>query len=413
MGLDLWLMIWPARLSCDYSYAQIPLAQGSLRDWIAWGAVAAAAFGVAILFRRNRAALYFALFGLVAFLPTSNLFFSIGTIRAERFLYLPALGLTACLVLAMYAAALRIGRAPLAPILLAVIATGFVLRTWVRNADWRDNLTLAAATVRTSPMSYKAHALLADALYQADAGHSNIDRVIEEAEKSMTPLDGLPDLNNVAAAYLEAGQYYLTKGDVSAGRDPQAYRKSVQALQRSIAIFEASDRRYRDEHSARGASALAAASPHYVDAYGLLSAAWLRLGENRRAFEAAIGARSLEPDNPEVYRQLATVLLADGHPEQAAEKLMEGAIATADPGLREDLFKLYQHGGDPKGCAILTEASGSAIDPSCETVHRDICTASAEIVKLRTQTGRRDLADETRNTAVMDFGCPAGQPGSP
>lgn len=61
----------------------------------------------------------------------------------------------------------------------------------------------------------------------------------------------------------------------------------------------------------------------------------------------------------------------------------------------------------------LLEIFGEVIDPSCETVHRDICTASAEIVKLRTQTGRRDLADETRNTAVMDFGCPAGQPGSP
>jgi tetratricopeptide (TPR) repeat protein len=319
--------------------------------------------------------------------------------------------LTACLVLAVYAAASRIGSPQLAPVLLAAIAAAFVLRTWARNADWRDNLTLAAATVRTSPMSYKAHALLADALYQADAGHSNMDRVIEEAEKSIAPLNALPDLNNVPAAYLEAGQYYLTKGDVSAGRDTQAYRKSVQALQRSIAIFEASDRRHRDEE--HGAPPLAPASPQYVDAYNLLSTAWLRVGENRRAFDAAMEARLLDPDNPEVYRQVATVLLADGHPEQAAEKLMEGAIATADPGLHQDLFKLYQNGGDPKGCAIVTEAAGSAINPSCETVHRDICTASAEIIILRTQTGRRDLADEIKNTAVTDFGCPAAPQSEP
>ncbi len=105
--------------------------------------------------------------------------------------------------------------------------------------------------------------------------------------------------------------------------------------------------------------------------------------------------------------------MAGGRPEQAAEKLMEGAIATADPGLRADLLKLYQNGGDPKGCAVLTDPSGAAINPSCETVHRDICTASAEIIRLRTQTGRKDLADETRNTATTEFGCPAAELRSP
>lgn len=405
VGLDLWLMICPLKLSCDYSYAQIPLVRGSLGDWTAWLLVAAAALAMAVLFRRNRAAFYFASFGCVALLPTSNLFFPIGTIRAERFLYLPAFGLTACLVLAAYAAAARLGRPQLAPILLATIAAAFVLRTWARNSDWQDNLTLATATVRTSPMSYKGHAMLADALYRADSAHTNIDRVIEEAEKSLAPLDALPDLHNVPAAYLEAGQYYITKGDASGGRAPQAYRRSAQVLQRCVAIFEASDKRQSD-------SAFAPASAQYIDAYGLLSTAWLRLGDNSRAFEAAMAARGLQPDNPEVYRQVATVLVAEGQPERAAEKLMEGAIATADPGLREDLFRLYQHGGDPKGCAILNGPSGSAINPSCETVHRDICTASAEVVKLRTQTGRRDLADETRNTAIVDFGCPAEQLGS-
>jgi tetratricopeptide (TPR) repeat protein len=407
MGLDLRLMIWPAKLSCDYSYAQIPLTHGSLSDWLAWLSVAAALLGVTIVFRRNRTAFFFALFGLVAFLPASNLIVTVGTIRAERILYLPALGLTACLVLAIYAAASRLGRPQLAPVLLAVIAAGLVVRTWVRNSDWRDDLTLAAATVRTSPMSYKAHALLADALYQADTGHSNIVRVIEEGEKSVAPLAALPDLESVPTAYLALGQYYLTQGDVSSGHDVPAYRRAVQAFQRSIAIYKASDIPHGDPGSSL------AASSHYVDACGLLSTAWLRLGENREAFDAAMWARSLDPDNPEVYRQIVNVLMAGGHPEQAAEKLMEGAIATADPGLRADLIKLYQNGGDPKGCAILTDASGSAINPSCETVHRDICTASAEIIKLRTQTGRKDLADETRDTAVTEFGCPAAGLRSP
>jgi len=41
------LLIWPAHLSWDYSYAQIPMVTGSLADWAGWMAVAvvgAAAF---------------------------------------------------------------------------------------------------------------------------------------------------------------------------------------------------------------------------------------------------------------------------------------------------------------------------------------------------------------------------------
>ena len=40
MGRYLWLFVWPARLSADYWYAQIPLASGRAGDWMAWIAVA-------------------------------------------------------------------------------------------------------------------------------------------------------------------------------------------------------------------------------------------------------------------------------------------------------------------------------------------------------------------------------------
>ena len=88
MGQELWQMIWPTHLSSDYSYPQIPLAHGALSDWIAWFSVVLAAIGMIVAYRRSRPAFYFALIGLLAFLPSSNLFYPIGTIRAERFLLL-------------------------------------------------------------------------------------------------------------------------------------------------------------------------------------------------------------------------------------------------------------------------------------------------------------------------------------
>src|SRR5207249_9085539 len=97
MARYLWLTIWPAKLSCDYSYSQIGLARGSLQDWLAWIPLAAAVAGLALLFQRNRAAFFFACFAFVTFVPVSNLLFPVGTIMAERFLYLPSVGLIGCM----------------------------------------------------------------------------------------------------------------------------------------------------------------------------------------------------------------------------------------------------------------------------------------------------------------------------
>jgi len=91
----LWLTIWPADLSCDYSFGQIPVASGDAADWLACVVVLAAAIAVVLLYRWNRAAFFLACFAFLNFVPASNLLFPIGTIMADRLLYLPSLGLLA------------------------------------------------------------------------------------------------------------------------------------------------------------------------------------------------------------------------------------------------------------------------------------------------------------------------------
>ena len=62
---------------------------------------------------------------------------------ADRLLYLPSLGLLACLVLAIYAAAEKPKFAMLAPVTLGLIVSAFALRTWIRNQDWQTELAMA------------------------------------------------------------------------------------------------------------------------------------------------------------------------------------------------------------------------------------------------------------------------------
>jgi hypothetical protein len=106
-------------------------------------------------FTRDKLLFFFAAFAFVTFVPVSNLLFLTGTIMAERFLYLPAAGFSACLALVIYSAAQRLGSRPVAPVVLCLIITALGIRTWKRNLDWRDAITLWTSTVQTVPENYK------------------------------------------------------------------------------------------------------------------------------------------------------------------------------------------------------------------------------------------------------------------
>ena len=318
MAHYLWLVIWPMKLSCDYSYNQIPLAHGAPTDWLAYLVIAAAAIGVILLFRWNRICFFLACFAVVNFLPASNLFFSIGTIMAERLLYLPALGLIACFVLAIY----RLRTPAIAPvILLSLITAGFAVRTWLRNQDWQTEYSLASSDLRVSPNSFKLHRLLAGALFDSDRTHANIDRVIEEQDKSLAILDTIPAAQNGPEPYRRAGYYYLVKGDQSHERAPAqsklAYEKALRDLLRSISIAEA-----HANHS-----------PADPEAYLLLSLAYVRLENPDKALDAAQRARTLDPLNPQIYRQLARVFDLQGRKDEGdVASMLDHSISSLQEG---------------------------------------------------------------------------------
>ena len=133
-------VVLPWRLSIDYSYSQIPLANGSAGDWIAVAATLLAGAGLVGLWLWNRTVFFLSGFALIVFLPMSNLLFPIGAIRADRFLYLPAAGLLGCVVAALYALGSRMRSPLVAPLLILAIPGGFAARTWARNGDWRARI---------------------------------------------------------------------------------------------------------------------------------------------------------------------------------------------------------------------------------------------------------------------------------
>jgi tetratricopeptide (TPR) repeat protein len=186
--------------------------------------------------------------------------------------------------------------------------------------------------------------------------------VIQEAEKSLAILDGLPATRNNFDTYQRAAEYHFMQGDRSRQTSPAASRSEYQ---RAVDLYRRS---------------LTMAKLPTSDVYQQLAKLYLRLSQSPQALDAALRARDTAPADPAVHRTLAGVLLDAGRDEDAVAAMVAGVTITRDEALRQELFRMYRAGLDPVGCAINPDGT---LNTSCVTVHRNLCAASPDIVRLR------------------------------
>jgi len=167
------LQIYPATLSCDYSYNQIPL----YTDWrrllpaVIASAVALGGWVWAVGNRKSAVALAGGIY-VAGFAATANIVMPMGTIMGERLAYLPSAGF--CLLVALAWNWLQQRQRMLALVLIAAAIGVLGVRTVARNADWKNSATLYAAAVLAVPNSAKMHQNVA--LADMDAGRLDLAR---------------------------------------------------------------------------------------------------------------------------------------------------------------------------------------------------------------------------------------------
>lgn len=163
------LLVWPARLSCDYSLAALPVVHSAADRRFAAGLalVAAWAAGILVLKRRVPLAAYGLLFLGLTFSLSTNLPVRIGTICAERLLYLSSAGFVLAVASGGEALSRRRGAARTLCAVFAVVLVLAAARTWVRNRDWRDEHALWSSAVEAVPQSAKAQAEYGRVLLEA------------------------------------------------------------------------------------------------------------------------------------------------------------------------------------------------------------------------------------------------------
>ena len=150
------LQVYPATLSCDYSYNAILL----YANWRHTALAAVAALLVLGLWvwtlwaKRGEWFLAGTIY-LSGFAVTANILMPTGTIMGERLAYLPSAGF--CLLAALLWIRLEKRQQKLAWAVLVIVVAALGARTVVRNRDWRDNFSLYSAAVRAVPGSAKIH----------------------------------------------------------------------------------------------------------------------------------------------------------------------------------------------------------------------------------------------------------------
>lgn len=346
------LTTFPGRFSHDYSYPALDTVKrlNDPRLPAAAGAILGLLVAVVGSARRTGRVAVAITLGVVAYSVTSNTVLLIGTIFADRLLYLPSLGfaLAVGIVVTGLSASLRSAGNPLwravsaiGLLAVALSTAWFAYRTIERNRDWRSPRTLIDAD---EPVAGRSARWLANAAAQAfnerdfDVALDYSRRVLEVYPDYEFPWriiglvlhqrrqydEALPALQHALAlgasdrpeAVLATAEILVSRGD---------YRGAIDVLEKFVSAFPLSPT-------------------------ALNNLAWfLQIGEPAevrdpaRALRYAAEAWRQQPGTPAIADTYARALAANGQRSQALEIVEQGLQnAAPDDPLRPGLVSLKE-----------------------------------------------------------------------
>ncbi len=427
LGRYLGLLLLPVTLSSDYSYNQIPLyGEGGVGEMLeAWVALALVAGLLVSAVRRRRSDPLYAwgvLFFFLMILPTSNLVVSIGSIMAERFLYLPSIGF--CVVAARVWLWLGEELAKLlwpgssrrwAVLVPLVVLVALGARTHARNQDWQDDLSLWQSAVHASPNSFKAHKGYANAIFGAQHDEATLDIALARSQQALAILDQkvLPEIQRDDTLYQDLGLFYRTKGDFLAqrGEPDQAasyYKLSLDVLLKAQAVDEFVNRTSREAGLRRGRAADEIPVVGNFRIYGQLGMTYAKLSDWRGMEEAGQHAQLLNPEEPIGYLLAATACFNSNRPLEAARKFAEALfIDPNDVSSWQNLDRCLVRLGIQPSPIVPNPPSYSLRTVGDPRVQRLINEASHELAQNFAVAKRPDGVRTVRDRAVQAYGVPA------
>jgi tetratricopeptide (TPR) repeat protein len=279
--------------------------------------------------RETRDWRYGLLWWIVALFPASNLVIPIGTIFAERFLYLPGLFL--------YVAAAETARRWLviptadpssvqrrwmrssvtALVVIGGVYVALFITTVRRNADWQNDLTLWESVLRHYPDSFVAAAPYASALAKA----SRYEEALKHLRKSEEGLSKSPKVyQQVFAPKLEK-----LRTEIVMGLDRQKYFSEMETGRKLVLQGQPKQALVKFEE-------LGSKYPQFSEAEESIGDVYFKLGNDLGAIQHYQKAILISPDRAVLFGKMAQTLARAGARDRAIEMYERSLILNpADP----------------------------------------------------------------------------------
>ncbi len=451
------LFVWPRVLSCDYSYDQIPLFRWTFTDpndidcWLGLLGCILSAVVMVRSYWTNKALFFFLSFFWIGsgFFLTANLMIDIGSIMGERFVYLPMVGAVGSLAAVMPVFVAFVSRVSgvayerlrwvaLAATCVAVVALG--TRSYYRNYDWMDEISLWTSATDACPDSFKVYKGLAGAIAGVNIEQTEPERlellgltkesdeidvlnqairVCEMGRKILDREPMLPYTDMPNGVFQDIARYYLNKGDTLTRRvDPamanvppdamQAYASSAEALERARDMDRAVNSASRVSRLERGVSTDDIMDVGNYRIYQNLGVAYLRLRRFDEAVQAFKDMRRLEPMSADVYFNLGITMMQQQRAEDAARHILQALVLKSDWPEAWDRLQMLFNVMAPGAPVIHVDPATARRNLAADhpLVRRLLNEAIVGLVQVLIDTKRWEQARQMINLGTGVYGVP-------
>lgn len=207
-------VFYPHPLVHQHGVWQVELA--SFKDWDVWCSIFIHVLMIAFIIKRIKQKCPIA-FGLLFYLTTisiySNVIYLMPDTLAERFLFLPSVGLVVAFVFALHKLFQKINHTKsmaIISVILIPICVFYTYKTWERSKDWKDNFTLSANTLPYAENNATINGQYASELRKklfSETETLNQEETIHLIEKHFKrALEIYPDFYNVLS---DLGVFYI------------------------------------------------------------------------------------------------------------------------------------------------------------------------------------------------------------
>ncbi|XP_050298329.1 protein O-mannosyl-transferase Tmtc3-like [Anthonomus grandis grandis] len=330
ISINLWLLLFPCNLCCDWTMGTIPLVESFL-DVRNLATIATYGFFImisttALLTRNNHQSLVLIMgtsLLVLPFIPASNLFFPVGFVVAERVLYMPSMGFCMLIGYGWQILCRKTGK-KLAWSFICLLILSHGIKTYLRNWDWENEYTIFMSGLRVNQRNAKLFNNVGHALESQGKFEDALDffkTAVSVQHDDVGAYINVGRTYNHLKMYKEAEEAYLkAKSLLPKAKPGESYQARIapnhlnvflnlaNLISKNHTRLEEADMLYRQAISMRA---------DYTQAYINRGDILIKLNRTKEAQEVYERALLYDSNNPDIYYNLGVVFLEQGKASQA------------------------------------------------------------------------------------------------